>query len=276
MKTRNQKWFITAVLALTLLAGTLGRAQDDGEASPSAEPVTTAEAGAEADEDTGSGNPGFIEIVFKGGAVNLIIWMMIFGTSAATVALIIDAMITVQRDKLRPEELVEAVRESLNEGDLDAAVEACEVNPCPLSSILMVGFSNITEGYDVIQESITSSAEIENEKLLQRVNYLNLCGQIAPMLGLLGTVTGMVRAFGTLGATGGSEAAGLASAISTALWTTAVGLMIAVPALLAYTLVRNHATRLILEIEATVTDLIKVLRNAEVEEEPYEEEFVEE
>lgn len=266
-----RKWLIVLSLAAGLfMAGGL-------MAQEAAETVTPAEA-AEAQGDEEGGQPGFIEIVFQGGVVNLIIWFMIFGASAATVALIIDALITVKREKLRPDELVDGVRESLNEGDLDSAVEACEANPGPLSSILMVGFSNITEGFDVIQEAIASSAEIENEKLLQRVNYLNLCGQIAPMLGLLGTVTGMVRAFAGLGGTtGGAKAAILATAISTALWTTAVGLMIAVPALLAYTLIRNHATRLILEIEATVTDLIKVLRNAEVEEEHYgEEEFAEE
>ena len=95
------------------------------------------------------------------------------------------------------------------------------------------------------------------------------------MLGLLGTVLGMVRAFaGLAGASGAAKATILANSISTALWTTAVGLLIAVPALLAYTLLRNHATRLILDIEGTVTDLIKVLRNAEVEE--GEEDYLEE
>ena len=100
------------------------------------------------------------------------------------------------------------------------------------------------------------------------MNYLNLCGQIAPMLGLMGTVTGMIRAFQSLGgAAGPAKAKLLAMSISTALLTTAAGLLIAVPALLAFTLIRNHATRLVLETEATVLDLIKVLRNAEVEEE---------
>ncbi|MFO7821619.1 MAG: MotA/TolQ/ExbB proton channel family protein [Lentisphaeria bacterium] len=270
MKHIVRKWLVAVILVAGLFAVSDIYAQGEAEGGAS---------GANVEESAGGGQPGFVKIVFQGGAVNLIIWFMIFGTSAATIALIIDALITVKRDKLRPEELVEGVRESLDEGDLDAAVESCESNPGPLSSILMVGFSNISEGFDVIQDAIASAAEMETEKLLQRVNYLNLCGQIAPMLGLLGTVTGMVKAFGGLGgATGGAKAAILASAISTALWTTAVGLMIAVPALLAYTLVRNHATRIILEIEATVTDLIKVLRNAEVEEgEEYaEEEFAEE
>ena len=272
MRKMYRQWLLSLTLIASLFITGHLWAQEDAEGIAGPEGVVAA-----AEEEGGSRQPGFVQIVFRGGPVNLIIWLMIFGASAATVALIIDALITVKREKLRPEELVEGVRESLDDGDLDAAIESCESNPGPLSSILMVGFSNITEGFDVIQEAIASSAEIENEKLLQRVNYLNLCGQIAPMLGLLGTVTGMVRAFAGLGgAAGGARAQVLASAISTALWTTAVGLMIAVPALLAYTLIRNHATRIILEIEATVTDLIKVLRNAEVEEGDYTEEFVEE
>ncbi|MCF7853586.1 MAG: MotA/TolQ/ExbB proton channel family protein [Candidatus Pacebacteria bacterium] len=253
---KKRCWILVALMFTgLLLAGNVTFAQgEEGAAGPETEQV----------QETA----GFVEIVFGGGPVNTLIWLMIFATSAATLALIIDALITVKRDKLIPEELVEGVRESLNQGDLDAAVEACEANPCPLSTILMVGFSNITEGYEVIQEAIASAAEIENEKLMQRVNYLNLCGQISPMLGLLGTVVGMVRAFaGLAGASGAAKATILASAISTALWTTAVGLIIAVPALLSYTLIRNYATRLVLEVEASVVDLIKILRNAEVEEE---------
>lgn len=209
----------------------------------------------------------FIDTIYGGSFVNLFIWLLIFATSIATMALIIDAFISIKRQKLLPDEMVDGVREALNEGDLDAAIENCEVTPCPLSNILMVGFANITEGYEVIQEAIASSAEMENEKLMQRVNYLNLCGQISPMLGLLGTVIGMVKAFSGLAeASGAAKATILANAISTALWTTAVGLIIAVPALLAYTLAKNFATRMVLEIEATTLDLIKVLRNAEVEE----------
>jgi len=214
------------------------------------------------------GGASFKNIVFGGGAVNLLIWMMIFGTSFATVWFIIDAFITIKRDKLLPEDVVEGVREALSEGDLGAALETCEANPGPLSTILMGGFSNISEGYEVIQEAVGSAAEMESEKLMQRVNYLNLCGQIAPMLGLMGTVTGMVGAFaGMATASGAAKAQVLALSISTALWTTCVGLLVSVPALLSFTLVKNYATRIILESEATVLDLIKVLRNAEIEEE---------
>jgi biopolymer transport protein ExbB len=83
----------------------------------------------------------------------------------------------------------------------------------------------------------------------------------------MGTVTGMVMAFaGLASATGATKAKVLAMSISTALWTTCVGLIIAVPALLFFTYHKNVATRLLLETEATTLDLIKVLRNAQVEE----------
>jgi biopolymer transport protein ExbB len=225
----------------------------------------------QAAEDTGEAAAAtgvtFMKVVYGGSLVNLLIWLMIAATSFATLWFIIDGLIKIRREKLLPTDVVEGVREALSEGDLQAALDTCEANPGPLSRILLAGFGNISEGYEVIQESVGSAAELESEQLMQRVSYLNLCGQIAPMLGLLGTVVGMVFAFGTLGtgAQGAAKAQALAQNISMALWTTCVGLLISVPALLSFTLVRNYATRIILESEATVLDLIKVLRNAEVE-----------
>jgi len=240
-------------------------AQAEAEAEAPAPVAEQAEPGS---GDTATRGPGFWDIVYGNSAVNLLIWLMIFGTSFATVWFIIDGVITIKREKLLPPDVVEGVREALTEGDLGLALETCEANPGPMSTILVSGFSNISEGYEVVQEAVASSADMENEKLMQRVNYLNLCGQIAPMLGLMGTVTGMVGAFAGLAQqTGQARAAILAMKISTALWTTAVGLLVSVPALLAFTLIRNYATRLILESEATVLDLIKVLRNAEIEDE---------
>lgn len=263
-------WRALAGLALvaSLAAPTSIFAQDDAPETGDAPITEDAAAGEETDEEQGDTTTTLGDILYGDSIINLTVWILIFITSAATLALIAITLMSIQREKLMPYELVEGVQGSLDEGDLNAAMETCEANPGPLSSILMVGFANITEGYEVIQEAVASSAEMENEKLMQQVNYLNLCGQIAPMLGLLGTVLGMVRAFAGLAqGTGAAQSAALASAISTALWTTAVGLLIAVPAIVGYTLIRNYATRLILEIEATVLDLIKVLRGAEVEEE---------
>lgn len=251
------------------LAGLINLASNAVWAQEAAAPAAAAAEGAAGGGGGGDLNEvshsGLYGIIFGGGLFHTIVWFALFGASLATVALLVDGCLTIRRDKLLPADLISGVRESLNAGDLDAATSTCELNPGQLSRILMVGFSNIEEGFEVIQESVASSAEFEAEKLLQRVSYLNVAGQIGPMLGLIGTVMGMVSAFAGLGSTGSARAAGLALGISTSLYCTVTGLAIAIPALLGYALFKNKTTRIILEMQSTVIDLIKVLRTAEVE-----------
>jgi len=240
---------------------------------PAAAPADAVDSAGEAPKKPS--NTSFFNIVASSGAIGILIWLMIFATSAAALGLMIDAFLTIKASKIMPPELINAVRASLDEGDLGSALEACEATPGPLANILTSGFNNVSEGFDVIMESISTTAEIESEKLMQRVNYLNLCGSLAPMLGLMGTVTGMVGAFGTLGtATGSAKQALLALDISQALYTTAFGLLISVPAIVAFTFIRNNASKIILDMESLTYDLIKVLRGAEVvgdeEDEDYE------
>lgn len=231
------------------------------EAVPAAAPA----GGEEAAAGMGSSSV-FWNMIFGSGIAHAIAFFLLFATSIAVVAFIVDGLLTVKRAKLMPPELIEGVRDSLNRGDLSAAATTCESNPSPLSRILLTGFGNIQEGYEVIQESVASSAEYENEKLLQRISYLNVCGQLGPMIGLFGTVMGMISAFKSLGeAAGAAKTTMLAIGISTALWTTVMGIGVAIPALFSYVILKNYATRMILEMQHTVLDLIKVLRTAEVE-----------
>lgn len=247
-------WTATAVSAMGLLLTVSAYAQ---EAADKAEPA----------EEATTGAPSFLDVVFGGTAMDIIVWLMIFLTSLATVALIIDSCVCIQASKIMPVDLIETVKASLAAGDLGSAMEACEATPGPLSNILMSGFNNITEGYDVVLDSVSSQASIETEKLMQRVNYLNLCGQLAPMFGLMGTVTGMVSAFGSLAtATGPMKADLLAQSISSALYTTAVGLFIAVPAILGFTFIKNNASKIILMMEAMTYELINTLKDSEVRE----------
>ncbi|NLF93836.1 MAG: MotA/TolQ/ExbB proton channel family protein [Oligosphaeraceae bacterium] len=224
-------------------------------------------AAAAAEAEAAPAGSGMWNILYGGSIINLIIWIGIFATSFAMLWFAIDGFMVVRRDKLIPALLVDGVRQALANGDLETAIATCQANPGSLSNILKEAFDNIYDGYDVVQQAVSSRTDLETEKLMQRVGLLNICGQIAPMLGLMGTVVGMVLAFaGLASATGAAKARVLANSISTALWTTCVGLLISVPALLFYTYFRNNATRLILESEATVLELIKPLRKAEVEE----------
>lgn len=258
--------FLTLSVACTMFLANPPLMAQDGAAAAGDE-IAADGASQAAQEST------FLDIVLNSGVIGVTIWLMIFATSAATLGLIIDAFISIRAHKIMPPELIEAVRTALEEGDLGAALEACETMPGPLANILLAGFNNVTEGFEVIMDSVSAAADVETEKLMQRVNYLNLCGSIAPMLGLMGTVTGMVDAFaGLASATGAQKAQLLALSISQALYTTAFGLLISVPAILAFTFVRNNASKIILNMESLTFDLVKVLRGAEVSEDDDEEE----
>jgi biopolymer transport protein ExbB len=194
------------------------------------------------------------------------LWLALLATSLWGIHLIIDAFVKIKTKKIMPPELVEEVKQAMEEGDVAKAMEICENAPGIMSSILMAGFSNVEEGFDVIQDVINAVADLESEKLLQKVTYLSVVSNLAPMLGLMGTVQGMILAFATLGtqSAGAAQQAMLAMNISQALYTTITGLSIAVPAVAFYYYFRNKANNIILNMVITTTELIKDLRNVEV------------
>jgi len=211
----------------------------------------------------------FWNVIKHSGWFGMLIWIMLIGCSIASVALTVDSFINIREKKIAPQELVEAVRAAMSQGDLMKAVQQCEERPGPLSHVLSAGFSNVKEGYEVIQDSVSVAADLESEKMLQRVTYLSVISNTTPMLGLIGTVQGMIYAFFNLGtqAAGAAQQAMLAVNISHGLWATAVGLGTAVPATIFYYFFKNKAMRIILGMEALTLDLIKSLRNVEVVEE---------
>ncbi len=224
--------------------------------------------GTELAEEVAVQGTGFIEMVGESGFMGIFLWLALLGVSIAGLWLCIDSFVKIQHNKIVPDGLVSKVREAMEQGDVMKALDHCESEPGPLSSILSAGFSNVEEGFEVIQDSIAVAADLESEKLMQKVAYLNLVGNMSPMLGLLGTVQGMILAFKNLAL--GSGAAGsslLALNISQALYTTAAGLCIAVPAVGFYYFFRNRATNIILNMEGLTLDLIKALRNVEIVEE---------
>lgn len=212
---------------------------------------------------------GFFQVVASSGFLGVILWLTLGATSVAAGALAIDSFVNIRTKKIVPESLVQAVREAMEQGDVMKALKHCDEQPGPLANILSAGFANVREGYDVIQDVVGVAADLESEKLLQRVAYLNVCANLAPMLGLLGTVQGMIYAFATLATSqaGAAQQAMLAMNIAQALWTTAAGLCVAIPAVGFYTFFKNRATKIILGMEALTMDLIKSLRNVEVVEE---------
>lgn len=262
--TRKGAWIlIVGVFAVSLMGWTLQASAQD-EVAPGME--LSEEAAADDDE---GGGMGFFRVVASGGFLGIVLWLLLLISSLAGVGLIVDSFITIREKKISPETLVENVRTAMEQGDVMKAIKHCEDEPGPLANILSAGFSNVQEGFEVIQDTVGVAADLESEKLLQRVTYLNVVGNLSPMLGLLGTVQGMIYAFATLATqtAGAAQQAALAMNISQALFTTAAGLCVAVPAVGFFYYFKNRAMTIILSMEGLTMDLIKSLRNVEVVEE---------
>jgi biopolymer transport protein ExbB len=209
---------------------------------------------------------GFLRVIGGSGPLGIILWIMLFGSGGAAVYFTVDCAITVKAKRIMPQILIDNVTDAMAEGDVLKALQCCENEPGPMANVLTAGFSHVEEGYDVFQESIATAADLETEKITQKLTWLSVVGNLAPMLGLLGTVQGMIAAFSTL-AQGAPDVGVLAMNISQALYTTAGGLTIAVPCVAVYYIFRNSANKIVLRMEAMTMELIKDLRNVEVVEE---------
>lgn len=260
MMTKVLKVWMFSLAVVLFMAGPFAMAQD--AAGLELDSAAAAAAAKEAGRDAMS----FGRIVTNSGFMGIMLWLALGACSVAGFALIVDSFITIREKKIVPGPFVAKVREAMEQGDVMKAVKHCEEEPGPLSAILTAGFSNVQEGFEAIQEAVGVAADLESEKLLQRVTYLNVVANLAPMLGLLGTVQGMIFAFATLGtqSAGAAQQSMLALNIAQALYTTAGGLLAAVPALAFFYYFRNRATKITLGMEALTLDLIKVLRNVEV------------
>lgn len=211
--------------------------------------------------ETGNGG-SFISVVADSGTIGISIWLMLFITSLVTCWLIVDAFLNVREAKLCPQTVVEGVKEGLNSGDVDSALSVCQEKQSMFSATIEACLTKIPKGFNSMHSAAGSVIEKEEERLMQKINYLNLCGAVAPMLGLLGTVTGMVSAFFTLGTSSGAEKAQLlALSISQALYTTAAGLIISVPALVAYNIFKNRATNIVIHVENNTSDILEEIKD---------------
>ncbi len=182
-------------------------------------------------------------------ALGLLYTVVFLGLSFTGFALFIMNLLTAQRGNVCPVHLVEGFEAHLNEEQYQEAYELAKNDESFLGQVLSAGLAKLSQGYSHAIEAMQEVGEEENMKLEHRLSYLALVGTISPMVGLFGTVDGMIRSFQIIAAGGETpEPAQLAKGISTALFTTLLGLFIAIPSIVAYNLLRNRISRLVLEV----------------------------
>ena len=207
---------------------------------------------------------GFYDIVFGSGIVGMLLWFTLFGDGILAIYFCVDCSILMKPEKLMPGRLIDQVQKAMTEGDIVAAMEACQNTPSAMSNILMAAFQHVEEGFDVIQEAVTAASDLEQEKLMQRLNWISVCSNLGPSLGLLGTVQGMIMTFDQLAHGAAGDASAMAGSIGQALWTTAGGLIVSIPTITAFYSLRNNANRRILRMTAVTMEFLNGLRNVEV------------
>lgn len=177
-------------------------------------------------------------------------WSLVFAMlSFIMVALIMMNLLQVRRDVLLPAEFVEEFEQKLNARDFQNAYELARNDDSFVARVLAAGMGRLSRGYAEAMEGMQEAGEDENMALEHRLSYLALIGTIAPMLGLMGTVQGMIDSFNKIAQSAVSpKPSELAGGISTALFTTLLGLGIAIPAMIFYGILKNRIQRLVLEI----------------------------
>jgi biopolymer transport protein ExbB len=192
---------------------------------------------------------GVWEMLRASGLVGLAILLL----SVAAVALVIEHVMTIRQAVLMPPGLGEEVRQLLAEGKLTPARQRCRAAPSFLAYVLEAGLAEADGGWAAVEKAMEDAAAQESARLFRKIEYLSVIGNIAPMLGLLGTVIGMVIAFREVADTqGAARAADLAEGIYLALVTTVEGLLVAIPSLAAFAVFRNRVDQLVAEVAYVV------------------------
>ncbi len=183
--------------------------------------------------------------------------------SMGTITVGIYCALQINRRKMQPAAHIGALTQFMQSRDVGGAYEFCQQHPNAYTNtvsaaLLKVNFEReLANKFSMEQAAAESLAEVETRSMVW-VNYLNVFATLAPMLGLLGTVTGMIQSFDQLAA-GRSEPADLAGGIGQAMLTTAGGLIVGIPAMFLYFFFRNQLLIVVTEIQKSVTFLIDIL-----------------
>jgi len=197
-------------------------------------------------------------------ATGFVGWLMVI-TSVIGTTLTLQYIVSITREKLAPTELAEELEALMAEGNYDEAIELCDSDAGYLATIVGDGLRLRHAGYEHMIGALEQAAAEEAFKVNAKISYLSLLGNVAPLLGLLGTVTGMISSFQTIESLKAPTPGDLAKGVYESLVNTTMGLFIAIIFLTAYFFFKNKVTKLTLSINLQAVDLLKHLAPASAE-----------
>jgi biopolymer transport protein ExbB len=205
-----------------------------------------------------------LELVTAGG------WLMvpIVFSSVVVLAICAERLYTLNTNKISPPHLLATVWKQLKDEGLDVTKLRTLRQSSPLGRILAAGLGNASQGRDVMKESIQEAASHVVHDLERYLNTLGTIAAVTPLLGLLGTVMGMIKVFAEIMAQGTGNASVLAGGISEALITTAAGLSVAIPALVMHRYFIGRIDGIVVGLEQETIKLVDAMHGETTEETP--------
>lgn len=234
-------------LGITMQSQAVAQDEPAPEAAPEAAPAApAAPAPAAPAAETPAAQKSYLRWTYEALGFRYTVAFLVL--SFAFFTLLIMNILQIRRQNICPLQLVEAFEAQVNEKQMQSAYELAKNDPSILGKCLAAGVEKIQGGFDAGMKAMTEVGEDENMRMEHRLGYMALIGTIAPMVGLLGTVDGMVASFSVIASsTSTPKPSELATGISMALVTTLAGLVIAIPALMVFNLQKNYAMRLMFE-----------------------------
>jgi len=196
-----------------------------------------------------------IEVIKAGG------WIMypLLLSSLLVVAIVVERAINLRTSKVLSPTTVQRVSGLVEGGRLDRAVKVCKEHPGLFSSIVLAGLEIAGRGEGPAKEAVEDAGRHETARLSRYLTALGTIAAVAPLMGLFGTVTGMIDVFRTIAQSGVGHASELSGGISQALVTTAFGLLVAIPALVAYNYFQARVDLLVTDLERESLRVIRAV-----------------
>jgi biopolymer transport protein ExbB len=205
------------------------------------------------DESKPSVPPNILTMVFGGNLLGIVIVMLIVLLSVISVYFIIEHLLTITRNRIMPDATLSELEAMIVHGEINKAIDLChqKENYSLATEVVLAGLERYKSsefGYAEYRSAVEEAGEDQTGKLYRRTEVLNVIGVIAPMLGLTGTVLGMIEAFTTIASLKGmAQPQQLAGGIGQALITTLLGLLVAIPTMVAFSFFRNKIDSLVAE-----------------------------
>ena len=197
-----------------------------------------------------------LNIIYEGG----VLMFPIMACSIVALAITIERFWTLRRATIDTREFMDAMRTVLRQNRVQEAIAICDETDAPVARIMKAGILKHNRSKEDIREAIEDAGHLEIPRLERYMSALATCANIAPLLGLLGTVQGMIKAFEQIQHKQGQvNPSDLAEGIGNALITTAAGLTVAIPTLVVYNYFVTRVENMILEMEISSSELVELL-----------------